>query len=181
MDATKMAIARWLLVGVILWPFGCSKIQPVEHEKVPPETPVPRTTKQAPDISQEARSLPPPEVKYLNHQIKWPGENLSLIARWYTGSANNWVRLVESNPGIDPQRIKIGDLILIPEVLLKTRRPMPIEFLSSATGKKKEPPAPSAKQAVKSEKIELFGPIDTEAQTSGADDIDAPLPLETIE
>jgi hypothetical protein len=58
---------------------------------------------------------------------------------------------------------------------------MPIEFLSSASSPKKEPPSPSANQAGKTEKIDLFGPIDTEAQKSDADDIESPLPLETIE
>ncbi len=181
MDVTKVSTVRCIMVMVILWSFGCSIFQPAGQEKVPPETPVPLATKQALDSPKDARPLPPPKVKYLNHKIKWPGENLSLIARWYTGSAKNWMRLVEANPGIEPRRIKIGDSILIPEDLLKTRQPMPIEFLSSATSPQKAPPSPSAKKAGNSDKIDLFGPIDTEAQTSDADDIDSPLPLETIE
>jgi hypothetical protein len=180
MEVTKVAIVRCLLVMAILWPFGCSVNQPAVPEKIPPTTSVPDSQPQQ-AFPQEVRPLPPPEVKYLNHKIKWSGENLILISRWYTGSANNWKRLAKANPGIDPRRIKIGDSILIPEDLLKTRRPMPIEFLSSATDKKKEPAPPPAKQAVKSDKIELFGPIDTETQTSGVDDSDSPLPLETIE
>lgn len=181
MEVTKVATVRWLLVMVILWPFGCSIFQPAEQEKVPPETPVPRTTKQALDSPQEVRPLPQAEVKYLNHKIKWRRENLSLIAHWYTGSAKNWVHLVEANPGIEPKRIKIGDTILIPEDLLKTRRPMPKKFLSSATDNKKEPPSASAKQPDSSDNIDLFGPIDTEDQTSDADKGESPLPLETIE
>jgi len=180
MEVTKVAIFRWLWVMAILWSFGCSVSQPAVPEKTPPTTPAPQSQPQQAS-PQEVRPLPPPEAKYLNHKIKWSGENLILISRWYTGSANNWKRLVEANPGIDPRRIKIGDLILIPEDLLKTRRPMPIEFLSSATDKIKEPAPPPAKQAVKSDKIELFGPIDTETPTSGVDDSDSSLPLETIE
>ena len=76
------------------------------------------------------------DVDYLTHTIKWRGENLSIIARWYTGSSKNWMNLIEANPGIKPRRIEIGDSILIPEALLETRQPMPIDFLSSATGKK---------------------------------------------
>ena len=181
MDMTKVSTVRCIMVMLILWPVGCSIFQPAGQEKVPPETPVPPATKQALDSPQDVRPLPPPEVKYLNHKIKWPGENLILIARWYTGSAKNWVRLVEANPGIEPRRIQIGDSILIPEDLLKTRQPMPIEFLSAATSPPKTPPSPSAKKAGNSDKIDLFGPVDTEAQKSDADDIDSPLPLETIE
>jgi hypothetical protein len=181
MDVTKASTVRCFILMAILWPVGCSIFQTAGQEKAPPEPPVPLATKQALDSPQDLRPLPPPEVKYLSHKIKWPGENLTLIARWYTGSAKNWMRLVEANPGIEPRRIKIGDSILIPEDLLKTRQPMPIEFLSSATSPKKEPPSPSAKQAGNSDKIDLFGPIDTEAQTSDADDGDSPLPLETIE
>lgn len=181
MNVTKASTVRCIMVMVILLSFGCSIFQPAEQEKVPPETSVPPATKQALDSPQDVRPLPPPEVKYLNHKIKWPGENLGLIAHWYTGSAKNWTRLVEANPGIEPRRIKIGDSILIPADLLKTRQPMPIEFLSSATSPQKTPPSPSPKKAGNSDKIDLFGPVDTEAQKSDADDIDSPLPLETIE
>lgn len=176
----KVAIARWLLVMVILWPFGCSMFQPSERKIT-----ITRS-QQAPDSQlqqsspQEAHPLPSPDAKYLSHKIKWPGETLTLIAAWYTGSAKNWMHLVEANPGIDPRRIMIGDSILIPEELLKTRRPMPIEFLLAATDKKEESPPP-AKPVVKSDDVELFGPIDTETQTGGVDDSDSALPMETID
>ncbi len=39
----------------------------------------------------------------------------------------------------------------------------------------------STKQPDRSDKIELFGPIDTETQKIGVDDSHSPLPLETIE
>jgi len=181
MNVTNASTVRCIMVMAILLSVGCSIFQPTGQEKVPPETPVPLATKQALDSPQDVPPLPPPEVKYLSHKIKWPGENLSLIARWYTGSAKNWTRLVEANPGIEPRRIKIGDSILIPEDLLKTRQPMPIEFLSSATSPQRTPTSPSAEKAGNSDKIELFGPVDTEAHKSDADDIDSPLPLETIE
>ena len=183
----KAATARWLLVMVILWPFGCSMIQPAVYKSMPPPTPVPRTTEQVPESQpqqaspQERLPLSSPEVKYFAHEIKWSGEDLGSIARWYTGSSKNWVHLVEANPGIDPKRINIGDSVLIPEALLKTHRPMPIEFLSSITGDKKQSSSPLSKRPVKSDKIEFFGPVDTETQTSGVDNSDSPLPLETIE
>jgi len=209
MNVTKASAARCIMVMVILLSVGCSIFQPARQEivasetpgrlatkqasdspqdarslpppKVPPETPGPLATKQASDSLQDVRPLLPPKAKDLNHKIKWPGENLSLIARWYTGSAKNWTRLVEANPGIEPRRIKIGDSILIPADLLKTRQPMPVEFMSSAPSPPKTLPSSSAKKAGNSDNIDLFGPVDTEAQKSDAGDIDSPLPLETIE
>lgn len=190
MGVTRAATAPWFLMMVFLWPFGCSMIQPAVHKNIPPPAPVPQTTELLPESQSQQASLQeelspppppsPPEIKYFSHEIKWPGEDLSSIARWYTGSAKNWMRLVEVNPGIDPRRINIGDSVLIPEDLLKTRKLMPIDFLPSTT-KKKAPPPPPAKQVVKSDKITLFGPIDTLTETSSVDNSDSPLPLETIE
>ena len=59
------------------------------------------------------------------HTVHWPGESMSLIARWYTGDSGNWPKLAEANPGINPNRIKNGDVIQIPPALLKTREPLP--------------------------------------------------------
>ena len=188
MGVTRAATAPWFLMMVFLWPFGCSMIQPAVHKNIPPPAPVPQTIEQLPEYQPQQASPqevlppspPPPEIKYFTHEIKWSGEDLSSIARWYTGSAKNWMRLVEVNPGIDPKRINIGDSVLIPEDLLTTRKLMPIDFLPSTSNKKKAPPPP-AKQVVKSDKITLFGPIDTVTETSSVDNSDSPLPLETIE
>lgn len=193
---TKAGAIRWLMVMIILWPLGCSTIQPSVQKKMSPPAPasvpapVPGTSEQISEPQPQETPLQevhlaspppsPPEEKYFTHEIKWPGEDLGSIAHWYTGFAKNWKRLVEVNPGIDPRRINIGDSVLIPEDLLKTRRPMPIDFLSSKAKKKRRPPPP-AKKPVKSEKIELFGPIDTEPQTDDTDGDNSPLPLETIE
>lgn len=59
------------------------------------------------------------------HTVRWPGESMSLIARWYTGSSKNWRKLAKANPRLNPDRIKKGDVISIPPALLKTREPMP--------------------------------------------------------
>jgi hypothetical protein len=50
---------------------------------------------------------------------------MSLIANWYTGSAQNWRKLAKANPGIDPNRIKKGNVILIPPAMLKTKEALP--------------------------------------------------------
>ena len=59
------------------------------------------------------------------HTVRWPGESLSLIASWYTGSSENWRKLAKVNPRLNPNRIKGGNVIMIPSGLLKTRVPLP--------------------------------------------------------
>jgi hypothetical protein len=63
--------------------------------------------------------------KCYRHTVRWPGESMSLIANWYTGSAQNWRKLAKANPGIDPNRIKKGNVILIPPAMLKTKEALP--------------------------------------------------------
>ncbi len=71
------------------------------------------------------------EAAQFVHTVRWPGESLSLIAKWYTGSYKNWKALAEANPKLDPNRIRIGENIVIPEKLLKTRKQMPRDFVPS--------------------------------------------------
>ena len=59
------------------------------------------------------------------HTVRWPGESMSLIARWFTGASKNWRKLAKANPRINPNRIKKGNVIVIPTKLLKTREPLP--------------------------------------------------------
>lgn len=169
MKATT-AVVRWLLMFSMFWPFGCSLIKAPQPEEKPPPPPVPRII----ELPEPATTPSTPEIKYFTHKIKWPGENLIRIARWYTGSGQNWLNIVAANPSIDPRRIKIGETILIPESLLKTREPMPISYLTPKNEKKIELPAPAIE-------VELFGPIDIETQNDLPDGTGSPLPLETID
>jgi hypothetical protein len=113
------------------------------------------------------------------HTVRWPGENLSLIAKWYTGDQRNRKALTRVNPGIEPNALRIGDTVLIPANLLTTRQPMPRSFVSSKVQKPrrsdaaaaspadtepapvsdKEPDRGSAPEAPPpSQPLELFGP-----------------------
>jgi hypothetical protein len=67
------------------------------------------------------------------HTVRWPGESLSLIARWYTGSSKNWRKLAKVNPSINPNRIRKGNVILIPSALLKTKEPLPQKIAAKYT------------------------------------------------
>jgi hypothetical protein len=66
--------------------------------------------------------------KYYEHRIRWSGETLSMISKWYTGRYNNWKILVNHNPEINPKRIRLGQKIYIPNNILKTRKPLPQKF-----------------------------------------------------
>lgn len=117
-----------------------------------------------------ARARPAPYY----HRVRYSGETLSLIAKWYTGDFENWQALTRANPKLNPNRITAGDRIRIPRKLLHTKKPMPRSFVvgSAKTKKPKPPPAAPAKveTTVTAEKqsepppddveevLELFGP-----------------------
>ena len=171
-----------LMVLSFIWLHGCSKMKNIQPIDKPPPVPVPRKIEQPPEIKAEQEHQPAtPEVTYLVHTIRWPGENLIRISRWYTGSGNNWLLLAKANPSIDPRRIRIGDSILIPESLLKTRDPMPISYVSIRSEQKKESPASSSESPPGAENVELFGPIDTSLQTGGREITESSPTLETID
>jgi len=59
------------------------------------------------------------------HTVKYCGENLEVIARWYTGDAGNWQELAAVNPDLDPRHLKPGTQVSIPAAILVTREPLP--------------------------------------------------------
>ncbi len=63
------------------------------------------------------------------HTVTWNSEDLQVIAKWYTGTENNWKEVANANPNILPTHLRLGDKILIPSSLLKTRAAMTKSFL----------------------------------------------------
>ena len=123
-------------------------------------------------------SMAQPRSSYYYHKVKYPGESLSIIAKWYTGEVENWRALTKANPKLKPNRITVGDKIRIPNKLLHTQKLMPRSFVvGSAKIKKQRPssPTPSDVKTTKTsqkrsespppspppddiEVLELFGP-----------------------
>ncbi len=114
-----------------------------------------------------------PKPSYYYHKVKYPGETLSLIAKWYTGDMENWRALTKANPKLDPDRIIVGNRIRIPHKLLNTKKPMPRSFVARSTkkkkpkpsqvkttktAKKKSEPATTSTPVKEPEVVELFGP-----------------------
>jgi hypothetical protein len=94
------------------------------------------------------------KILYHVHTVQWSGESVSIIAGWYTGDIENWKALANANPKINPNFIIKGNTIRIPEYLLKTREPMPKDYVDSYYPKKKE----EMDAPVEEEEPELFGP-----------------------
>jgi LysM domain len=91
---------------------------------------------------------------YCTHTVKWPGENLFLISKWYTGSGENWKILAQVNRNLDPDRIYVGEAIRIPENIVKTRKPLPQGFVQPRTVRQVGPVTSKAED----EPPRLFGP-----------------------
>jgi hypothetical protein len=134
-----------------------------EKKKALPATPEPkpsRPKKTSIPPPKKIQAKPPVKPAYYEHKVRWSGESLSIIAKWYTGSFDNWKTLAKANPKLNPSRIHMGQKVRIPEGLLKTREPMPQSFLSEI-GKKKEkssPPESEPPPPSKEEEPQLFGP-----------------------
>lgn len=69
-------------------------------------------------------------IYYFEHRVKWSGETLSLIAKWYTGRYGNWKAIAQANPGLNPNRIAIGNMIYIPPEMMKTKNLLPRKVVS---------------------------------------------------
>lgn len=70
----------------------------------------------------------------LVHYVTYPGETLSMIARWYTGDRANAGRIARINGLQNPDHVSIGDTVVVPKYLLSTTKrltPRAIEALSA--------------------------------------------------
>jgi len=135
-------------------PVETKLLVPVEAAPAAPEE-----TQVAPP--NEIKAEPPQKLTYYIHTVKWNGESLSIIAKWYTGNLENWEALAQANPNLTPSRLFIGSRIRIPENVLKTRDPMPQEFVTSFYPKPKRkslPPETTPPPPSEEEEEKLFGP-----------------------
>jgi len=195
---SQTMIVLWAIAATLTLVTACSRMPP------PPERPVaatrvpavvPRPAPPAKAVQPKTATVPPTFIHRVNG-----GETLSAIARWYTGKEDNWRRLAQVNPAIEPQRMRIGEQIHIPRDLLIRREPMPRTVqpvlrkktppASAGSGEKKQPPPPTTREIVApretppvKDDVELFGPIENlpPAPKDATDTTDAPLELETLD
>jgi hypothetical protein len=109
---------------------------------------------------------------YFAYTIRQDNEKLEDIAGWYTGNPANQKLLAKANPDLNPNQLKAGDEVYIPQNLLKNRKPLPVPNSATANSEPavKTPPAGSEEKPVPDvkatpeekpapdEKIKLFGP-----------------------
>jgi hypothetical protein len=171
MPTLGRTMARSLLVLILVCVSNCST-SPKRHSPTKfKELPVPvRVEPEAP--------LPTPEPSFYKHRVRWPGETLSIIAQWYTGSWKNWKALSNANPKLNPNRIFINDNILIPEDLLKSHKPMPLSFLSSSIRKKSVQSSQSKKPSNENDVTEMFEPIEADLPSIESGKVELFEPIE---
>jgi hypothetical protein len=101
--------------------------QPPAQQTIPPLQPPP---------AQQA--IPPSPPAYYEHKVLWDGETIWLITLWYTGTSNNLEAIVKANPELpNPNRIYRGNVIRIPQNLMKRQEPMTQEFVEESVGRAK--------------------------------------------
>ena len=71
-----------------------------------------------------------PKTEQLIHEIKFQGETLGIIAQWYTGNDDNWKEIMKVNPDLVPEKLMIGQKILIPDNIVTNRTPLSKEFVN---------------------------------------------------
>lgn len=139
----------WICFLSLLFSFGCVQKKVTPTKKEPPKK---KQVVQVPIKKQKIKKI---KQKYFIHTVKWDGESMSLIARWYIGNYEAWKLLAKHNPDLNPYNIHVKDKVRIPKEKMKTKEPMPESFLNKYTTKKK-----------KKEKktIELYGPKEHEEE-----------------
>ena len=178
MTKSRLTLTGITLASALLLLVNCSRTQ-VESRQTQTDQPSlvyavqPAPEPQPPEPENAVE--PEPYV----HTVRRSGETLVAISRWYTGSADNWKRLVDANNGLNPRQVRVGDKILIPGELMKTQQVMPADFMASKTQEKRAPTTSSPNKTTETNRIELFGPIENNDTVENPDVVG--LPLESIE
>lgn len=87
----------------------------------------PATASASPDRT--AKYDAPVATAAFQHVVRFKGESLSIVASWYTGSLDNWIKLAEANPSMNPNIISVGQKIEIPKELMVRTESLPIDYL----------------------------------------------------
>jgi len=118
----------WLSLGLFVLACGCG---PKAGKEPTPEPSGFADVQETKGKQGMERKAPPPlpVADYFTHKVRWPGESLSIIAKWYIGSLQDWKLLAKHNPELNPNQIYVGDAIRIPKSRMRTQDPLPREFV----------------------------------------------------
>ena len=141
-SSQRIHLVYFLCLIIVLVSFGCG-LMPKPVVLVEPEPVIEQPVEEYSDGKYEAGDELHPEGYYI-HTVSVPNENISIIAKWYTGEQRNWVALVKCNPAIKPNRIFLGNEIKIPRSLMTRDTELPAEFVhqSYSGAQKKTSKAP---------------------------------------
>lgn len=67
------------------------------------------------------------------HYVTYSGETLSMIARWYTNERANASKLARINKLNNPNKLDIGDTVIIPSYLLKNKKRLTEQAVQALT------------------------------------------------
>jgi len=81
------------------------------------------------DEEQSAIEIDEEETKTFTHTVKYRGETLSLISKWYTGDVLNWKKIHKLNPNIIEKKMQIGVTVILPIELVKTTNLLTKEYV----------------------------------------------------
>ena len=177
-------LTRGLLVLIIFGILtGCTYQKTHSRSKLQKlPVPVPRKPETATGVPDTPSAVvapsPIPTPNFYVHRVRWKGETLFIIAKWYSGSGKNWRALSKANPKLNPNRIIINDNIFIPEDLVKYRKPMPLSFLSSFIRNKSDQSFQSNKPSKENHITEMFGPIEADLASIESDKVELFGPIE---
>lgn len=160
----------WILNGCVYQqpPLKPAPEEPPPPVEIEPKTPASEPVTTVTPESERTVVAPKPPVFYL-HEVRWPEETYSHIAKWYTGNVSNWKAIAKANPELDPKEINIGNTISIPEDLMTSRKPMPHSFVRSSVRKKAAPVSSSKKTSIQSKPPKLFGPVESKPSKKETD------------
>lgn len=140
--------AWWALVlAGVLAAGGCARVKP--EVSLPVDGPAPAAAPSAPKLAAPLPAEGAPSAlgsavirqrRFGLHTVRWPEETLALVARWYTGQADHWKAIAQATPNLRGRALVPGDLVFIPEDLIRRREALPHSFVL--------PKRPAAKPAV---------------------------------
>ncbi len=69
---------------------------------------------------ERSASLPEPVAGFLQHSIR-KSETLSDVSKLYYGTNHEWRVILKANPGLDENKLQVGQVILVPRAATKGR------------------------------------------------------------
>jgi hypothetical protein len=141
-----LVITIWIVTGCVL-----------HREGVAQRTVNPSTAADVPSVPAKNLTAPTDPDVFV-HTVRWQGECLSIIAKWYTGNSQTWKIIAQANPGLNPKVINIGDTILIPSHILTTQDDLPQSYVASQSERTSFDSPLNNQPEGNSEDLELFGP-----------------------